>query len=201
MKELCERLAVVIALLALFPSSVRAALHLPLRDRVELADLIVRCKAEVEGNTVKYRVVETWKGKYSPDLFYHNPDLGYYRPPEGYVSVATVREKERLPPNGQEAIFFYAFHREPSWTKGKFLQGWPSFEVTGGKIIDPPGATPPPPLRPRKEYATEEEFEAAKSRRWVWLQFNHYEEYTPEKFKKAVLDAVKRQKQDPTKNR
>src|SRR5262245_5087522 len=70
-----------------------------LEDYVRQCVLIVKCQTEVKDNTIRYRVVETWKGQYSPDLFHH-------KPPEGYLYTGTSHGNGN-PTDGREVIFFF----------------------------------------------------------------------------------------------
>lgn len=168
MKPHLQRLVVTMVLVTAVAPSVHAEIHLELRDKVALADLIVRCKSEVDGATVRYRVVEVWKGKLSPELFYHDPDQGCFRPPQGFVAVHGINNSP-LPADEQECIIFLSVDNQPKWTNGKFLPPWPSLRATEGKIVYPSPTEPPPPWGGRKEY-------------------------TMDQFKRAVLNAVMRQR-------
>ena len=99
----------------------------PLKNYVELCTLIVRCKTEVEGKTVKYKVEESWKGKYSPELFHK-------KPPTGYLFTNSWHGNES-PVSGREVIFFFTNSNQPSWTKGKLLSHSTSFVVNEGKVV------------------------------------------------------------------
>ena len=99
-----------------------------LDECVKLCVLIVKCKTEMEKDLIKYRVLETWKGNYSPDLFYH-------RPPEGYLYNNTWHGNEN-PKEGQEIIFFFEVDNQSSSTeKEKLFFHSTAFPIKEGKII------------------------------------------------------------------
>lgn len=98
-----------------------------LEDYVRRCVLIVKCRTEVKDKAVMYRVLETWKGKYSPDLFHH-------KPAEGYLYTNTWHGNEG-PTEGREVIFFFTNSNQPAWTKGKLLHHSTSFVITGGKLV------------------------------------------------------------------
>lgn len=122
-----KRLLAIGIIVALLCDVAHAETWPSLETYVKWCVLIVKCKTEVEGNEVKYKVVEVWKGKYSPDLFYH-------RPPDGYIYTGTWHGND-APTDGREVIFFFTNNNHPSWTRGKLLDHSTSFLVKDGKLI------------------------------------------------------------------
>jgi hypothetical protein len=116
------RLAAVLLVSALLPSTGRAALTLRLKSLVEFSPLIVKCRFERDDRGLRYRVLETWKGTYSPDLFAVSPSDGYFRPNHWPV---------RNPTEGQEIILFFTANPYGSMLRG----GAASFPVTDGMIV------------------------------------------------------------------
>lgn len=92
--------------------------------------LIVRCKVEVAGEKLKYRVLETWKGEYSPDLF-HIPPVAGYLYGEGFRRSSPIAD----PHEGKETLFFFTEHNQPA-DQGRKLTGhdyW--LVVNNGKVV------------------------------------------------------------------
>ena len=139
-----KKIATIAVLASLVSTVAVAETWPPLETYVKWCVLIVKCKTEVEGKKVKYKVDETWKGEYSPDLFHHTP-------PDGYLYTGTWHGNE-APTNGREVIFFYTKGNHPSWTKGKLLDHSTSFVVKDGKLVY--ASTSRSGLR--KEYTVEE---------------------------------------------
>jgi hypothetical protein len=127
MKSVVSTFAVAAAVMVATPTRGSAETWPPLETYVDRCVLIVKCKTEVNEKTVKYRVVETWKGKYSPDSFYH-------KPPEGYLYSGSWHGNE-APTDGREVIFFFTPDNHPTWTKGKLLDHSTCFVVEDGKVI------------------------------------------------------------------
>lgn len=140
MKSIVSTLVVATAMVLVVPTRGSAETWPALKTYVDQCVLIVKCRTEVQDKMVKYRVVETWKGTYSPDLFYH-------KPPKGYLSTGTWHGKER-PSEGREVIFFFTEDNQPDWTKGKLLDHSTCFVVKDGKVI----YAPTDPFGYRKEY-------------------------------------------------
>ena len=107
---------------AILPSTGRAAATLPLESLVEFCPLIVKCRIERDDRGLRYRVLETWKGTYSPDLFAVSPSDGYFRPNHWPV---------RNPTEGQEIILFFNDNPYGSMLRGDAA----SFPVTDGTIM------------------------------------------------------------------
>jgi hypothetical protein len=117
----------VVAAVLVAPTPARAERWPDLQTYVKECSLIVYCKTEVKDRTVRYRVVESWKGEYRPDLFYH-------RPPPGYLYTGTWHGNEG-PADGREVIFFFTADNQPAWANGKLLDHSTSFVVSGGKVV------------------------------------------------------------------
>lgn len=119
----------VLAGVAAAPTPARAELWPDLAHYVEWSDLIVYCRAEVEGQEVRYQVVEVWKGEYRPDRFHHQP-------PVGYLYTGTWHGNED-PADGREVVFFFT-DRQPGRTGGKLRDHSTAMVVTGGKVVYAP---------------------------------------------------------------
>lgn len=120
--------AILIVAATLLVSAVaRAETWIGLNNYVKSCDLIVLCRTEVKAGSVKYRVSETWKGEYRPDLFYHKPSTGFLHTGEWHGNES--------PTDGREIIFFFDGGSQPEWTKGKLLDHSTSFVVTDGKVV------------------------------------------------------------------
>lgn len=122
-------MALALAGVAAAPAPARAGSRPGLAEYVELFDLIVLCRTEVEGPAVRYRVVEVWKGEYRPDRF-------HYPPPDGYLRAGTGRGNED-PAEGREVVFFFGERHQPGWAGGKLVDHSAAFVVTGGSIVYP----------------------------------------------------------------
>jgi len=85
--------------------------------------LIVKCRTEAHGDTFKYRVLETWKGKYSPELFSTEP-------PDGYILTNTWHGNDS-PDVGREVIFFFT----PNTVTDKLLAHSTCFVIEQGKLV------------------------------------------------------------------
>ena len=99
----------------------------PLSDYVKECCLIVRCKTEVKPTGVRYRVLETWKGKYSPELFYRTP-------PEGYL-FTNDSHGNGSPADGREIVFFFTNGNQPAFANGKLENHSAAFVVTDGNVV------------------------------------------------------------------
>ncbi len=148
------RLAGVLALTAaLFPGASRAESRPPLDQAVKRCVLIVRCKVEIKDNLINYRVVESWKGKYSPDLFYTEPLEGYlFRVGEEIGASRTSNLKD-----GQEVVFFYSDNAVSAVKKGKILSHAYDdiFVVAHGKVVYELNSLPESP-EDRQTYTVEQ---------------------------------------------
>jgi hypothetical protein len=127
MKRIVSMLVVATAMVVVVPTRGSAETWPSLETYVNQCVLIVKCRTEFKEKTVRYRVVETWKGRYSPDLFYH-------KPPAGYLYSGTWHGNESSS-EGREVIFFFTADNQPAWTKGKLLDHSTSFVVKDGKVI------------------------------------------------------------------
>src|SRR5262249_44095483 len=108
--------------------------------------LIVKCKTELKADGVRYRVLETWKGKYSPDLFHS-------RPPDGYLLTDTGNGNTN-PTDGRAVIFFFTRRNQPAFAKGKLVSHATCFVIAAGKVIYA-STSLPEPYGLRKEYTVE----------------------------------------------
>ena len=93
---------------------------------VDSCVLIVLCRTERYEDGFRYKLEETWKGVYTPDLFYHKPDEGYL-----YTGSWHGNEKQK---EGLQTVFFFTSSNHPAWTKGKLLDHSTSFQITDGKL-------------------------------------------------------------------
>jgi hypothetical protein len=73
----------------------------PLEQVVRRDVLIVKCKMEVKEGQIHYRVLESWKGKYDPEIF-------YLTPPHGYMHRGIDAGMFSTPKDGTEVIMFYS---------------------------------------------------------------------------------------------
>jgi hypothetical protein len=73
----------------------------PLESVVRRDVLIVKCKMEIKDETIHYRVLESWKGKYDPTIFYQTP-------PDGYMHRGISAGMFSSPKDGTEVIMFYS---------------------------------------------------------------------------------------------
>jgi hypothetical protein len=73
----------------------------PLESVVRRDVLIVKCKMEIKEETIHYRVLESWKGKYDPKIFYQTP-------PDGYMHRGISAGMFGSPKDGTEVIMFYS---------------------------------------------------------------------------------------------
>ncbi len=89
--------------------------------------LIVHCRTEIKNERVRFKIIETWKGVYSPELFYYTPE-------EGYLYTGYWHGNES-PKDAGEVIFFFTIRNQPRWTEGKLLDHSTAFVVTNGKLI------------------------------------------------------------------
>jgi hypothetical protein len=87
---------------------------------VQWCSLIVKCKTEVG---VGYRVTETWKGVYDPDLFTH-------RPPAGYINTNNWHGNDEVE-DGREIVFFFT----PKDYDAKLDAHSTAFHVKNGRVV------------------------------------------------------------------
>lgn len=111
-------LALIIVTVVATPS--RAETWPSLDMYVKWCALIVKCKTEVGKG---YRVVETWKGTYSPDLFFH-------RPPDGYVLTNNWHGNEGVA-DGREIVFFFTMPDHST----KLDAHSTAFHVNDGRVV------------------------------------------------------------------
>lgn len=124
MKQLASLIAFAFAIIA---GVARAETWPTLPQYVDDCVLIVLCRTERFKDGFRYKIEETWKGVYSPALFYHTPD-------EGYLFTGSWHGNESQK-EGVQTVFFFTAGNHPSWTKGKLLDHSTSFQVAGGKVI------------------------------------------------------------------
>ena len=98
-----------------------------LHQYVDSSVLIVLCRTERSKDGFRYKVEETWKGVYTPALFYHTPEEGYL-----YTGSWHGNEGQK---EGVQTVFFFTAGNHPSWTNGKLLEHSTSFRVADGKLI------------------------------------------------------------------
>jgi hypothetical protein len=98
-----------------------------LEEFVEECVLIVRCRTD-ERDIRQHRVLETWKGQYSPELFVTPP-------PDGFV-IADDAHGNANPVGGREIVFFYTRHNQPA--SGKLQSHSTALPIAGGKVIYAP---------------------------------------------------------------
>lgn len=127
MKNLIIMLIVTSAMAVIVPARGLARDPLPsLETYVDQCVLIVRCKTERQEGKFQFRVLETWKGKYSPDLFYDNPPMGYL--------YAERTQGNDSPAERREVIFFFTARNQPVFAKGKLVVHSTCFNVNDGKL-------------------------------------------------------------------
>ena len=121
------------AVAALKPSS--AELWPTLETYVRKCILIVKAKAvTTEDGRLTFRVLETWKGRYSPDDFVETTSDGRFFAWGG------------KPADGQEIVLFFTWRNQR--IKGKLSNFSTSFPIRNGRIIY--GATGNPPQFPQE---------------------------------------------------
>ena len=124
MKQLANLLALSFAVIV---GAAKAETWPTLPQYVDSSVLIVLCRTERSKDGLRYKVEETWKGVYSPALFYHTPEEGYL-----YTGSWHGNEGQK---EGVQTVFFFTAGNHPSWTKGKLLDHSTSFQVADGKLI------------------------------------------------------------------
>lgn len=117
--------AVVVA--SLFTSPVRAEAWLSLSQYVDSCVLIVVCRAEPHKEGLRYKVEETWKGVYTPELFYHEPEEGYL------ITNAWHGNEDRKA--GDRIILFFTAENQPPWSKGKLTHHSTAFPLQDDKLV------------------------------------------------------------------
>lgn len=93
----------LVAVLSLASSGVvHAESTLSVEQVAKRAVLIVKCRMEIKGGVANYRVLESSKGQYSPDLFYLKPIEGYlYSHGFDVKGISGVKD-------GQEVVLIYS---------------------------------------------------------------------------------------------
>ena len=109
----------------------------PVEKVAQRGVLIVKCKTEIKDEMVNYRVLESWKGKYGPELFYVKPRDGYlYLHGVDAKGLGGVKD-------GQEVIVFYSDNAlsGDSDNKGKIdaHRHDDVLPVVAGKVVWQPG--------------------------------------------------------------
>jgi hypothetical protein len=121
----------------LFAAAAQAESKPPVERVAQRAVLIVKCQTEIEDGMLNYRVLESWKGKYSPDLFYIKPRAGYL-----YLRGLNAKGRGDVKA-GQEVIFIYSDNALSGDTgnKGKIHANHPDdvLPVVSGKVDWQPG--------------------------------------------------------------
>lgn len=117
----------VLAAILTGPAPARAEMTLGVNLQVEMSALVIYCQAEIKGGMVRYRVLETWKGEYHPNLFRD-------RPPAGYLYTGEWHGNDN-PVAGREVVFF--FSAESGKINGKFSDHSTAYVVTNGKVAVP----------------------------------------------------------------
>ena len=89
--------------------------------------LIVKARTVFEGtdNTVTFKIEESWKGKYAPDMLKNTTKDGRYVTYKGKHGVNVV--------DGQEMVFFFTRHNHPG--TGPLDSHSTAFPVKDGKIV------------------------------------------------------------------
>src|SRR5262249_4550328 len=128
MRNIVSMLLVATAVILLIPVRGLAEAWPSLEDYVDECVLIAKCKTEKKAK-FQYRVLETWKGKFSPDLF-----LFYDTPPEGCLFAHQNHGNDR-PRNGREVIFFFTRRNQPVFAEGKLEHHSTCFNIEDCKVI------------------------------------------------------------------
>ena len=107
--------------------SARAERWPSLESYVSDCVLIVKAKTVFEGTdkTVTFRVEESWKGKYAPDLLQNTTKDGRFVVYKGEHGVNVV--------DGQEVVFFFTRHNNAA--TGPLGRHSTAFPVKDGKIV------------------------------------------------------------------
>jgi hypothetical protein len=96
--------------------------------------LIVKCRTEVKQGRANFRVLESWKGRYSEDMM-------YVKPFDGCLYARGVDAKSRGAAHGQEILFFYSDNgvSGDSTNKGKIFADRPdmTLPIINGKVTWP----------------------------------------------------------------
>ncbi len=99
-------LATLFFVLALWTSPAKAKEWPALENYVSKCILIVKAKTIVEKDGIlTFRVLESWKGNYSPDLFVKTTSDGRFFASQNEHGVKVM--------DGQELIFFFTRHNQP----------------------------------------------------------------------------------------
>lgn len=96
--------------------------------------LIVKCRTEIREGRANFRVLESWKGKYSEEMM-------YVRPVAGCLYTRGVDAKSQGAMHGQETLFFYSDNAVSAeiTNKGKILADRPdmTLPIIDGKVTWP----------------------------------------------------------------
>lgn len=128
MKNITSVFVLAMVVMAFTPDFVLSENWPSLEKYVEECVLIVKCKTEKKAK-FQYRVLETWKGEYSSDLF-----LFYDTPSEGCLFAHQNHGNDR-PRNGREVIFFFTKRNQPVFAGGKLEHHSACFNIEDGKVI------------------------------------------------------------------
>lgn len=129
MRRQLSRYAFALAAILTASAPGRAEVTVGVNVETELSALVVYCQTEIKGGMVRYRVLETWKGEYRPDLF-------YYRPPAGYLYTVDWHGNDN-PVAGGEVIFFFSAESQSGNINGKFSDHMAAHVVANGKVTVP----------------------------------------------------------------
>ncbi len=106
--------------------------------------LIVHIKAEEVQGWTMYKVLDVWKGEYSPQAFAK-------RPPTGYINTTGPEGDAEARKSGVEAVLFYSRHNQPKEGISRHDMIVP---ISDGKLTYPPGVVLP--FSGQREYTVEE---------------------------------------------
>lgn len=126
MTQMKRRHFVSILVAAALPRAASAEVWPTLNNYVDQCVLIVLCRTEPFKDGFRYKIEETWKGVYSPELFYYKPDEGYL-----YAGSWHGNEGQK---GGARTVFFFTASNSPDWAKGKLVDHSTSFQIKDGKL-------------------------------------------------------------------
>ena len=107
-------------------STARGEMWMSLEDYVAKCVLIVRAKTVLERDgKLTFRVIETWKGRYTPDVFVETTIDGRFFAYQGEHGVKVV--------DGQEIAFFFTKHNQPN--TGKLHRHSTAFPISNGELV------------------------------------------------------------------
>lgn len=126
----CLRMCVfTLAAILVMSAPARAEVTVGVNVVTELSALVVYCRTEIKDGMVRYRVLETWKGEYRPDLFYDPPSSGYLYTGEWHGNDN--------PFAGREVVFFFSAESQSGKIEGKYSDHMTAHVVTNGKVTVP----------------------------------------------------------------